>query len=98
VYASVAGSLYAHYMGMVAPKTFDIFVSIELVTMCIVGGMGTIFGGLIGALFLTPLPQVLHVFEEYKDIIYGAILVLVLMFMPGGFSSLRINRLIRRRG
>jgi branched-chain amino acid transport system permease protein len=96
VYASVAGSLYAHYMGMMAPKTFDIFMSVELVTMCIVGGMGTIFGGLVGALFLTPLPQLLHVLEEYKDIIYGAILVLVLMFMPGGFTGLRLSRLLRR--
>ena len=97
IYASVAGSLYAHYMGMMAPNTFNIFMSIELTTMCIIGGMGNIFGGLIGALFITPLPQVLHFFEEYKDIIYGGVLILVLLFMPGGISGWAGRRLKGRR-
>ena len=89
VYASVAGSLYAHYFQIITPKTFDIFRSVELVTMCIVGGMGSLWGALAGAAFLTPLPQVLHFFEQYKDIFYGAILVLVLIFLPGGLAGLR---------
>ena len=97
MYASVAGSLYAHYMGMMAPNTFNIFMSIELATMCIIGGMGTIFGGLIGALFITPLPQLLHFFEEYKDIIYGGVLILVLMFLPGGIGGWVYGRFAKRR-
>ena len=96
VYASVAGSLYAHYFGIVSPKTFDIFYSVEVVTMCIVGGMGSLWGGLLGAAFLTPLPQVLHFFEEHKDVIYGLVLMLMLIFLPGGLASLA--RLARRRG
>ena len=92
VYASVAGSLYAHYYGIVTPKTFDIFYSVEVVTMCIVGGMGSLWGGLLGAAFLTPLPQVLHFFEEYKDIFYGGVLVLILIFLPQGLSGLRLFR------
>jgi len=51
VLASLAGSLYAHYLGFVSPKTFDIFFSIELVTMVIVGGMGNLWGTLFGAAF-----------------------------------------------
>jgi branched-chain amino acid transport system permease protein len=97
IYASVAGSLYSHYMGMMAPNTFNIFMSIELTTMCIIGGMGTVFGGLIGALFITPLPQLLHFFDEYKDIIYGGVLILVLMFMPGGIGGWVYARLGKRR-
>ncbi len=84
VYASLAGSLYAHYFGIITPKTFDIFHSVELVTMCLVGGMGSLWGGFFGAAFLTPLPQVLHVFEEYKDIIFGGVLLLLLIFQPQG--------------
>lgn len=84
VFASVAGSLYAHYLSFVSPKTFDIFFSVELVTMVIVGGMGSIWGCLFGAAFLTSLPNVLHSFDEYKDIFYGLILVVILLFVPEG--------------
>lgn len=84
LYASVAGSLYAHYLTFISPKTFDIFFSVELVTMVIVGGMGSIWGALSGTVFLTPLPLLLHFFDEYKDIFYGLILVLILIFIPEG--------------
>jgi branched-chain amino acid transport system permease protein len=84
VYASLAGSLYAHYYGIITPKTCDIFRSVELVTMCLVGGMGSLWGGFFGAAFLTPLPQLLHVFEEYKDIFFGGVLLLLLIFQPEG--------------
>jgi branched-chain amino acid transport system permease protein len=86
LYASVAGSLYAHYLTFVSPKTFDIFFSVELVTMVIVGGMGSIWGSVFGALFLTPLPNVLHLFDEYKDIFFGLILVVVMVFVPQGIA------------
>ncbi len=84
LYASLAGSLYAHYLTFISPKTFDIFFSVELVTMVIVGGMGSIWGAVLGAVFLTPLPNVLHVFDEYKDIFYGLILCVILIFVPEG--------------
>ncbi|MFP4071273.1 MAG: branched-chain amino acid ABC transporter permease [Desulfovibrionales bacterium] len=95
VYASVAGSLYAHYFGIITPKTFDIFKSVELVTMCIVGGMGSLWGGLFGAAFLTPLPQLLHFFQEYQDIFFGAVLLLILIFIPQGLVGWLEDR---RRG
>jgi branched-chain amino acid transport system permease protein len=84
LYASVAGSLYAHYLTFVSPKTFDIFFSVELVTMVIVGGMGSVWGALFGTSLLTSLPNVLHVFDEYKDVFYGLILVGILIFLPQG--------------
>ncbi len=84
VMASLAGSLYAHYMTFISPKTFDIFYSIEVVAMVIIGGIGSLWGALLGSAFLTPLPQLLHFFDEYKDIIYGAIFMGVLIFSPQG--------------
>lgn len=97
LYASLAGSLYAHYLTFISPKTFDIFFSVELVTMVIVGGMGSIWGTLFGTFFITPLPNILHFFDEYKDIFYGLILVLILIFLPEGVVVALRNRYLTRR-
>ena len=97
IFASVAGSLYAHYLTFISPKTFDIFFSVELVTMVIVGGMGSIWGALSGTVFLTPLPLVLHFFDEYKDIFYGLILVLILIFIPEGLVVAIQSRWLSKR-
>jgi branched-chain amino acid transport system permease protein len=97
LYASLAGSLYAHYLTFISPKTFDIFFSVELVTMVIVGGMGNVWGALFGAIFLTSLPNVLHLFDEYKDIFYGLILVIILIFLPEGVVVAVRNRLMAGR-
>ncbi len=96
VMASLAGSLYAHYMTFISPKTFDIFYSIEVVAMVIIGGMGSLWGALLGAAFLTPLPHLLHFFDEYKDIIYGAIFMGVLIYSPDGLVG-ELTRLYRKR-
>ena len=98
VYASVAGSLYAHYYGIITPGTFDIFKSVELVTMCIVGGMGSLWGGLFGAALLTPLPQLLAVVEEYKDIFFGGILLVLLIFLPQGLVGWLEGKRVRPGG
>ena len=97
LYASLAGSLYAHYLTFISPKTFDIFFSIELVTMVIVGGMGSIWGTLFGTFFITPLPSILVFFDEYKDIFYGLILTLILIFLPEGVIVALRNRYLARR-
>lgn len=97
LYASLAGSLYAHYLTFISPKTFDIFFSVELVTMVIVGGMGNIWGTLFGTVFITPLPSILHFFDEYKDVFYGLILTLILIFLPEGVIVALRNRLLARR-
>lgn len=97
VFASVAGSLYAHYLSFVSPKTFDIFFSVELVTMVIIGGLGNIFGGLFGAAFITSLPNLLSSFDEYKDIFYGVVLVAILIFTPEGLIP-GISRKLRSSG
>ncbi|MBF0528453.1 MAG: branched-chain amino acid ABC transporter permease [Deltaproteobacteria bacterium] len=82
--ASLAGSFYAHYLSFISPKTFNIFFSVELVTMVMVGGLASVWGSLLGAILLTPLPHLLHFFEEYKDVGYGLILVFLLIYRPQG--------------
>jgi branched-chain amino acid transport system permease protein len=83
--ASVAGSLYAHYMNFVNPSTFDLFFSIKLVIMIALGGMHEIWGAIIGAILITFLSfEWLHYFEEYEIVVYGAILLIVTIFLPHG--------------
>ena len=84
VWASLAGSLYAHYLTFISPGTFSFFYSIQVVTMVLVGGIGSLWGSLFGAVLLTLLPEVLHAVKEYSVLIYGLILMLVLLFFPQG--------------
>lgn len=84
VLASLAGSLYAHYITFISPDSFGFFYSVQVVTMVIVGGMGNIWGSLFGATILTSLPQLLHLVKEYNIITFGAILTIVLIFFPEG--------------
>ncbi len=82
--STIAGSLYAHTMTFVSPASFGFNFSIELVTMVIIGGLGSIYGSFLGAAILTLLPEVLRAFQDYDIIVYGLILILITMFMPGG--------------
>ena len=87
VFASVAGSLYAHYFGYVNPDAFNIFKSLDLVIMVVVGGLGSVWGTLFGAAFITLLPNFLGFLETYTEIIHGVILVAILIFLPQGFVT-----------
>ena len=89
VLASLAGSLYAHYLNFVNPSTFDLFFSIKLLIMIALGGMNSIWGAIIGAALITFLSyEWLHYFEEYEVIVYGAILLLVTIFLPKGLVGM----------
>ena len=96
VFASVAGSLFAHYSGLITPAKADFFKSIELVTMVVFGGMASTFGAVIGAVVLTVLPQALTVFQDYSQIVLGAILMFTMVFMPKGLLP-TIEGLIAQR-
>jgi branched-chain amino acid transport system permease protein len=84
LYASLAGSLYAHTLNFVAPASFGFMFSIKLVTMVVLGGMASIWGSLLGAAVLTVLPEVLTAFHDFEVIIFGAILMVVMIFLPRG--------------
>ena len=84
VFASLMGSVTAHYVGFVTPNLADFFHSIELVTMVVIGGMASVYGSLVGAVLLTALPQALATFEGWETVAFGSILMLCMIFLPKG--------------
>jgi len=86
-YAALAGVLYVHFVTFISPQAGDIMFSIRMVTMVVVGGMGHLWGGLLGAALLTVLPEMLSYFEDYDMLIYGGILLVMVMFLPGGLTQ-----------
>ncbi len=88
VIAVIAGSMYAYFSGFISPDEAGFNRSIELVVMVVFGGIGRIYGAVIGAVLLTVLPQFLASFEDYETLVFGAIIIFVMMFMPKGVISL----------
>jgi branched-chain amino acid transport system permease protein len=84
VYAALAGWLYSHYMTFVSPSSFGFMFSVKLVTMVVIGSLGSIWGAIFGAALLTSMPEFLHVFANYETTVFGFILVSVMVFMPRG--------------
>jgi len=84
VFSALAGCLYAHAVQFISPASFGFNVSIELLTMVIIGGLGSIYGSFLGAAILTLLPELFRSFQDYDIIIYGIVLIVMTMFMPGG--------------
>jgi len=87
VISAFAGSLYAHVMTFVAPASFGFNFSVELLTMIVVGGLGSIYGSFLGAAILTVMPEFLRVFQDMDIVVYGLMLILMTMYMPGGLIS-----------
>ena len=84
MYASVAGSFLALFNGLVTPDVAGFLGSIELVAMVVLGGMGSIFGSLVGAAVLVVLPQVLTIFQEYEQALLGLIVMIFMIFLRQG--------------
>lgn len=98
VFAAVAGALNAHYAGFITPAKVSFLHSIELVTMVVFGGMASTFGAVVGAVALTVLPQFLTVFEDYEMVVFGAVMMGTMIFMPKGLVPTLAAALAGRRG
>jgi len=100
-YASLAGSLYAHYFTFINPSPFGFMASVKLMAMVVVGGSASLWGALLGAALLTSLPEFLTVLADYEMLVYGIILIVVIMFAPKGLvgivSSITENVRNRKR-
>jgi branched-chain amino acid transport system permease protein len=94
VLGSLAGSLFAHYLTVISPSEFGFDVSIEFLIMAVIGGLGSVWGALLGVLAVTLLLEGLRTVapmlapnaptSEYEVVAFGAMLVLTLLFLPGG--------------
>jgi branched-chain amino acid transport system permease protein len=90
VYASVAGSLFAHFVGFISPEVFGASMVILSFTMLYLGGVGTTWGPIIGALIVSLLPEVLRGLKEMQDVVYSVVLIAILIFAPRGLSGLTV--------
>ncbi len=84
VLTSIAGSLFVHQQAFISPDSCSFAFSVELVTMVVLGGLGSTFGAVFGAAILTFLPEFLVHFEELEVLLYGAILMCIMIFLPKG--------------
>jgi branched-chain amino acid transport system permease protein len=95
-FAGLAGSFTAHYVTFVGPEFTDFYYITMLLIMVILGGSGTIHGVILGAVVFTFVPEYLRITPEFRDVIYGFILLLTIVFMPEGMGG-KINHLLERR-
>lgn len=97
LYAGAAGGLYSAVLRYIAPEGFDLFQVVIHFAMIVVGGLGSVTGSVLGAVLLTALPEVLRTVKGFQEIVFGAILVACIVFLPDGLYSLVRARLPRWR-
>lgn len=97
VFASVAGSLLAFFDGHITPDAAGFLRSVELVTMVVVGGMGSIVGSVVGTLVIVVLPQTLTFLSDYKHIMVGAFIMIFMIFLRAGIVPTLLALAGRRR-
>ena len=88
VYAGLAGCLYASSIRFVSPDSFSGVQAVLLMTMLIVGGMGSIAGSIAGAVTLTILPEALRFLGQWYLVLYGLGVIVVIVLLPGGLASM----------
>ena len=89
--AGLGGALYAHYVTFISPERFGMVASFELLLAALLGGTGTPFGAVAGALLLVALPEVVAPLRDYKMIVYGLVFILVSLYLPRGIAGLLPN-------
>jgi branched-chain amino acid transport system permease protein len=90
-FAGLAGALLAHYIGTINPNSFDVEMSVFVLTWAIVGGTGTFYGPILGAIVLTIFNEIIlreMGFEQMRPLIYGSIMILSILFLPNGLEGL----------
>ncbi len=96
VYAGLAGSLYAHFVGFISPESLTFSLGLTMVGMVILGGMDNIGGVVLGAVLLIIIPEKFRAFQDFRLLFYGVVIILMLLFRPAGLIPKRV-RLYRSR-
>jgi branched-chain amino acid transport system permease protein len=94
--AGLGGALYAHYQLQVGPDLFAVLLSINIIIMVYVGGMGSIYGPVGGAILLNALTETLRGLSEYRLWVYTLVLMFILFFLPQGMIAPLWRRLRAR--
>ena len=87
-YAALAGSLFVHVVDFVSPEVFGLNMVVLAFTMLYVGGIGTMGGPILGAVIVSLLPEMFRGLKDYQDLVYGAGLILMLIYAPKGLAAL----------
>ncbi len=101
VYASLAGSFYAHYVTFISPSVGSLMMAIEIILVLAFGGYTMLWGAMVGVASINLLNEYLTVFADYKRMIYGLSLIVIMLFFPNGLlqgireSILRLITLVR---
>jgi branched-chain amino acid transport system permease protein len=88
-FAGIAGTLYSHMLSYVSPDTFNFNEMMFMLTIVVIGGMGNIYGSIAGAIILIVGREWLNQFQNWQQVIYGAMIVLLMVFLPGGLVSIK---------
>lgn len=88
ILAGLAGMMFAYQQNYVSPDSFLILFSFLLLTMVLAGGIVSPMGAVIGGIALIALPELLREYSQYRDLVYGVVLILVIRFMPSGIASI----------
>lgn len=88
IFGALAGSLYAHFVTFVNPPPFNVFFSLKVLMMVVIGGIGSVWGAFLGAALLTFLPEWLSSLQDLDVLAYGVILLLIVIFAPDGVAGL----------
>ncbi len=89
LFAGVAGVLYAHMISYVSPDSFSLNEMFFMLTILVIGGMGNIYGAIAGSIILVLAREWLQQFQNWEQVIYGAMIVILVVFLPGGLVSLK---------
>jgi branched-chain amino acid transport system permease protein len=87
LFAGIAGGLYAHFMPLVGPSTLDLMLSFQAIIWVVFGGIATIYGPITGVFILVPLTEFLHFSPQIKMLVFALVILVILLFMPEGFST-----------
>jgi branched-chain amino acid transport system permease protein len=94
-FSGISGAIFATKLSTIYPHSFGLLISVNILALIIVGGMGNIFGVLIGALVLVGLPELLREFSEFRLLVYGAVLIFMMLQRPEGLLPDQPPKLVK---
>ena len=88
-FAGAVGVFYASYVSFISPDTFVYTDSVTILAMVVLGGMASLPGAVLGALVLSAVPEILRAINDYRMVLYGLLMVLMMIYRPQGFWGMQ---------